>query len=114
MLMPLYLVTSLYDEGISAANFRVVEAASKRDIAAHMLAHADQWAFFLRRAFPRDWRGAGPHLGSLLDCARDPAMSPERFLELIDMTSVDGDSAAQLAIHDITVYSLSEVDTQPG
>jgi len=41
-------------------------------------------------------------------------MSPERFLELIDMTSVDGDSAAQLAIHDITVYSLSEVDTQPG
>ena len=45
--MPLYLVTSLYDEGISAANFRVVEAASQRDIAAHMLAHPDQWAFFL-------------------------------------------------------------------
>ena len=44
--MPPYLVTSLYDEGISAANFRVVEAASKRDIAAHMLAHPDQWAFF--------------------------------------------------------------------
>jgi len=101
--MPPYLVTSLYDEGISAANFRVVEAASKRDIAAHMLAHPDQWAFFLQRSFPQDWRGGGPNLGSLLDCARDPAMTPERFLELIDMTRVDGDSEAQLAIHDSTV-----------
>src|SRR5437016_3426927 len=36
--MPLYLVTSLYDEGITTANFCVVEAASKRDIAVHMLA----------------------------------------------------------------------------
>ena len=113
MLMPLYLVTSLYDEGISATNFRVVEAASKRDIAVHMLAHPDRWAFFLRRSFPRDWSGTGPNLGSLLDCTHDPAMTPERFLELIDMTSVDGDAAAQLAIHDITVYPLSEVDTQP-
>ena len=52
--MPLYLVTSLYDEGISAANFRVVEAASKRDIAAHMLVQADQWIFFLQRSFPQD------------------------------------------------------------
>ncbi len=114
MLMPLYLVTSLYDEGISAANFRVVEAASKRDIAAHMLVQADQWIFFLQRSFPQDWRGGGPNLGSLLDCARDPAMTPERFLELIDMTRVDGDSAAQLAIHAITVYSLSEVDAPPN
>jgi hypothetical protein len=111
--MPLYLVTSLYDEGISTANFCVVEAASKRDIAVHMLAHPAQWAFFLQRAFPRDWRGAGPHLGSLLDCTHDPTMTPERFLELIDMTWVDGDSAAQLAIHHITVYALAAVDTQP-
>ena len=111
--MPLYLVTSLYDEGISATNFRVVEAASKRDIAVHMLTHPEQWAFFLQRAFPRDWRRAGPHLGSLLDCTRDPGMTPERFLELIDMTWVDGDSAAQLAIHEITVSLLAAVDTQP-
>jgi hypothetical protein len=111
--MPLYLVTSLYDEGISAANFRVVEAASKRDIAVHMLEHPEQWAFFLRRSFPRDWRGAGPHLGSLLDCTHDLGMTPERFLELIDMTWVDGDSAAQLAIHEITVSPLAAVHTQP-
>jgi hypothetical protein len=111
--MPLYLVTSLYDEGISPANFCVVEAASKREIAVHMLAHPEQWAFFLQRALPRDWRGAGPHLGSLLDCAHDPGMTPERFLELIDMTWVDGDSAAQLAIHEITVSPLAAVQTQP-
>ena len=72
--MPLYLVTSLYDEGISAANFRVVEAASKREIAVHMLSHPAQWAFFLQRALPRDWRGAGPHLGSLLVLQRDITM----------------------------------------
>jgi hypothetical protein len=111
--MPLYLVTSLYDEGISATNFRVVEAASKRDIAAHMLAHPDRWAFFLGRSLPRDWRGPRTNLGSLLDCAHDPAMTPEWFLELIDMTWVDGDSAAQLAIHEITVSPLAAVQTQP-
>ena len=111
--MPLYLVTSLYDEGISTANFCVVEAASKRDIAVHMLTHPEQWAFFLGRAFPRDWRRAGSHLGSLLDCTRDPVMTPERLLELIDMTWVDGDSAAQLAIHEITVSPLAAVHTQP-
>jgi hypothetical protein len=40
-------------------------------------------------------------------------MTPERFLELIDMIWVDGDSAAQLAIHHITVSPLAAVDTQP-
>ena len=40
-------------------------------------------------------------------------MTPERLLELIAMTRVDGDSAAQLAIHAVTVYALSAVETQP-
>jgi hypothetical protein len=38
--MPLFLVTSLYDEGISLNGFRVVEAGSKQAIAQHMLEHA--------------------------------------------------------------------------
>jgi hypothetical protein len=40
-------------------------------------------------------------------------MTPERLLELIDMTGVDGDSDAQLAIHKITVDKLSTVNTDP-
>jgi hypothetical protein len=35
------------------------------------------------------------------------------LLELIDMTSLDGDSDAQLAIHKITVEQLSTVNTNP-
>jgi hypothetical protein len=38
-------------------------------------------------------------------------MTPERFLELIGMTRVDGDSWAQLAIHPVMVKSLEQVDT---
>jgi hypothetical protein len=40
-------------------------------------------------------------------------MTPERLLELIKMTSVDGDSTAQLAIHKITVNQLFDINTDP-
>jgi hypothetical protein len=37
--MPLFLVTSLIDEGMSSSDFVVVQATSVEEIAAHMLAH---------------------------------------------------------------------------
>ena len=113
--MPLYLVSNLYDEGIYPYNFRVVEAASLLLIATHMLVAPHQWEFFLNRSVPRNWQDKKFNSGSLSlwDCVQDPNMTSERLLELIEMTSVDGDSDAQLAIHEITIQSLSEINTDP-
>ena len=98
--MPLYLITSLYDEGISPNNFRLVEADSALAVAAHMLAHPQQWNFFLVRAFDEDLP-----LGIL---------TPETLLEKVNRTYVDGDSGAQLRITPITVQSLAQIDTIPA
>lgn len=108
--MALYLITSLIDEGMYANDFIVVEAESELAIAAHMLAHPERWGRFLRSAYPSDWRSGIAAHGNLLDCARLPDMTPERFLELIQTTRVDGDSWAQLAIHEVTLKGLDEVD----
>ncbi|BBD59004.1 hypothetical protein NIES2109_17830 [Nostoc sp. HK-01] len=110
--MPLYLITSLFDEGINPSNFRVVEADSKLDIASHILSYPHQWERFLRSSFPRDWRHLESNVGSLWDCVQAQSMTSERLLELIDMTRVDGDSGTQLAIHEITVQFLSDINTK--
>jgi hypothetical protein len=98
--MPLYLVTSLYDEGISPNLFRLVQADSALAVAAHMLTHPDSWGFFLRRAFGEDLP-----LGIL---------TPDTLLERIERTHVDGDSSAQLRISPVTVQSLDEIETDPS
>ena len=108
--MTLFLVTSLIDEGIYDSSFQVVEASSKVEIAAHMINNSWQWEHFLRNSVPSDWRGGGINYGTLLDCVRRSDITPERLLELIDMTRVDGDSYAQLAIHEISPTSLEEVN----
>lgn len=109
----LYLITSLIDEGIYDSSFRVVEAGSELEIAEHILAHPAPWQWFLDSSYPRDWQNPRFSVGSLWDCVQDPQMTPERLLELIKMTSVDGDSEAQLAIHKITVDRLSDINTDP-
>ncbi len=106
----LYLVTSLYDEGIYASNFRVVEAESELAIAEHMLSHPWQWQRFLEVSYPRDWQNRSFSVGTLWDCVQDSTMTPARLLELMKMTGADGDSEAQLAINKITVEQLSQVD----
>lgn len=108
--MALFLVTSLLDEGIYDSRFQVVEANSKLEIAAHIISHSWQWERFLRNSVPSDWRGGGENYGTLLDCVRRSDITPERLLELIDMTRVDGDSDAQLAIHEIIPIFLHEVN----
>lgn len=112
--MPLYLITSLIDEGIYSSSFRVVEVPSKLALAEHMLSHSFQWRWFLERSYPRDWLRQSTSVGSLWDCIQAQTLTPEQFLELINKTRVDGDSEAQLAIHEITIHQLSEVDTEPS
>jgi len=111
--MALYLVTSLFDEGMYESDFQVVEAQSKLEIAQHMLSYPHQWENYLSRAYPRNWRDHTFNVGSLWDCVHSDQMTPDRLLELIDMTSVDGDSTSQLRIFEIQVQQLSEVDTNP-
>lgn len=89
--MPLFLVTSLYDEGISPNLFRVVEAASIEAIASHMIEHPEAWNYFFERSFGEDLP-----IGIL---------TPKALLERINRTYVDGDSVAQLRITPITVES---------
>lgn len=98
--MLLFLITSLYDEGISPNGFRVVEAESKLAIAQHMLEHPDQWGYFLYRAFHQELVGQ--------------SLTPAQFLERIEQTHVDGDSSAQLRISEATVQSLAQLDTDPS
>jgi len=98
--MPLFLITSLYDEGISPNLFRVVEAESKQAIAQHMLAHPERWDYFLYRCFHEEqW---------------ESTLTPEQLLERIERTHVDGDSVAQLRISEITVQSLDAVNSKPS
>jgi hypothetical protein len=92
--MPLFLVTSVCDEGVYESNFRLVEAPSREAVAQHMLDHVHHWERFLRPTKlwwdltyyeykygqPRGWSAAD-------------------FLAQIDRTSVDGDSSNQLRIH---------------
>ncbi len=98
--MPLFLITSLYDEGISPNLLRVVEAESPQAIAAHLLQHPEQWDYFLHRSFSEDLP-----LGTL---------TPEALLERIQRNSVDGDSTAQLRITPIAIESLDALSTAPS
>lgn len=97
--MPLFLITSLYDEGLSPNTMRVVEAESDLAIAAHILHHPDRWGYFLRRSFGED--------------LPLETLTPETLLERINSSSIDGDSIAQLRITPITVQPLDKVTTGP-
>lgn len=98
--MPLFLITSLYDEGISPNVFRLVEAESKRVIAQHMLEHPDQWDYFLYRSFHEE--------------RLEPTLTAEQLLERMEQTHVDGDSVAQLRLSEVAVQSLDEVLATPS
>lgn len=98
--MPLFLITSLFDEGISPSCFRVVEADSELAVAQHMLKHPQQWGFFLRRAFH--------------ESLERQVFTPQQFLDRVAQTYVDGDSDAQLRISKITVHPLNAVNTEPS
>jgi hypothetical protein len=94
----LFLVTCVYDEGVYAENFRVVEAPSRLAVAQAIVESPDIWSKFLHDAQLYDpiVRGNQPYY-------TDPRpVSAEEALRLIDRSSVDGDSRARMSIHPIT------------
>ncbi len=94
----LFLVTCVYDEGVYETSFRVVEAPSRLAVAQHIVDQPDIWNQFLHDAHLYDpiIRGNRPYYA-------DPCpVTAEEALRLIDHSSVDGDSRAQMSIHPVT------------
>ncbi|MEM8809092.1 MAG: hypothetical protein AAF921_23285 [Cyanobacteria bacterium P01_D01_bin.44] len=126
--MALFLVTCVIDEGVYDGSFRVVEANSVVDVAGYMLSDYDSWRWFLKSSLFYIWlydREEGPtqlweSMNRVILNREDSdrlesafsawfkTLTPERLLEWIGRTRVDGDSSAQLAIHEIKV--IEKVD----
>ncbi len=118
----MFLITCVYDEGIYEDNFRVVEAVSREAIAEYILKNYEIFADYLDRSIFYKWlddQEVGPKefwekMHRVILNAEDRqklkdifkpwflSLSPQEVLEWTDRTSVDGDSYAQMAIHEIT------------
>lgn len=119
--MALFLVTSVYDDGVSEGSFRVVKASSREAVARHILAHCDTWEPFITSSIFHLWLHdpeAGPMelwegMNRVILNAEDRQklmkvfipwlrqLSAETFLQWVARTYVDGGSQAQLTIHEI-------------
>src|SRR5579871_4018297 len=94
----LFLVTCVYDEGVYAESFRVVEAPSRLAVAQHIVDCPDIWNRFLHDAHLYD-----PIIRGNMPYYVDPCpVTAAEALRLIDRSSVDGDSRARMSIHPIT------------
>lgn len=120
--MALFLVTSVFDEGVYENSFRVVKASSREAVAKYILNHSKSWENFISSSLFYLWLSdpkEGPK--ELWDRMRHVILneedrqklmnlftpwllklSPQEFLKWADRTRVDGDSDAQLAIYEIT------------
>ena len=68
--MPLFLITSVCDEGVSESGFKLVEADSRIAIAQDILKRPHDWEPFLRRlSFGGNSRTMSTNMGSLGDGA---------------------------------------------
>ena len=94
--MPLFLVTSVCDEGVYARSFRVVEAESEIAVAQNIMNHSYDWETLLDNTelwwdLMKYEHKYGEPLG----------WTAEELLDKIQETYVDGDSRDQLRIHEI-------------
>ena len=107
----LFLVTCVYDEGVYASSFRVVEAPSRLAVAQAIVDKPDIWSQFLRDAHLYD-----PIIRGNMPYYADPRpVTAEEALRLIDGSSVDGDSRARMSIYpitDIITLPVSEPQTK--
>jgi len=121
----------VYDEGIYQSSFRVVNASSREEVAQYILTHYDSWEDYLSRSIFYLWlydQNEGPtalweSMGHVIMNEEDSKtlmnrfipwvlqLSPQELLTWADRTHVDGDSHAQLAIHEITEIEEVSQDT---
>jgi hypothetical protein len=95
--MPLFLVTSVLDEGVYENSFRVIEAKSEIAIAQHILDNPYHWEDMLRNTTL--WWDLTYYEYKY----KEPlGWSAEDLLKKIEETHVDGDSENQFRIHEIT------------
>jgi hypothetical protein len=110
--MPLFLVSSVIDEGISRHRVRLVEAQPALAVAQSMLDRPDACQDLIGYTRPLilsdGTRGVqmGYHDKMLGESIDAPGMTAERLLELIQLTQVDGDSYAQVRITPLTIVPL--------
>jgi hypothetical protein len=94
--MPLFLITSVCDEGVSEPNFIVVEAESRLAIAQDILDRPYNWQRLLRNT--KLWWELTYYEYKY---GRPRGWSPADLLKKIEATHVDGDSENQFRIHEI-------------
>lgn len=93
--MPLFLITSVCDEGLSDTSFRVVEAGSRLAVAQDILQNAAKWENMLwNTRFWREYRSVSRYEEPRRWSAAD-------LLVQIDRSHVDGDSENQFRIQEI-------------
>jgi len=94
--MPLFLITSVCDEGVYESCFRVVEAESRETIAQNILDRPYDWEKFLRNT--KIWWELTRYEYKY---GQPRGWSPADLLKEIDASHVDGDSENQFRIHEI-------------
>lgn len=94
----LFLVTCVYNYGVDEDNFKVVEAGSRLEVVESIVDNPDFWNTFLQDSnlYEPIVRGNMPYY------VEGRPVTAEEALTLIDRSSVDGDSRAQLSILPIT------------
>ena len=94
----LFLVTCVYNYGVDEDNFKVVEADSRLEVVESIVDNPDFWNEFLRDSnlYEPIVRGDRPYY------VEGQPVTAEEALALINRSSVDGDSRAQLSILPIT------------
>ncbi len=102
--MPLFLITSVCDEGVYESSFKVVEADSRIAIAENILQHPWDWKPFLERT--KLWYDLTYYEYKY---GQPRGWSPAELLEKIDSTHVDGSSDFQFRI-----YEKKAIEKIPG
>ncbi len=106
----LFLVISVFNDGVYADSFRVVEATSRLTVAQHIVSNPDIWTKFLRDAHLYD-----PIVRGNMPYYVDPRpVTAEEALRLIDRSSVDSDNRARISIHPITEILPLPVSEPPA
>jgi hypothetical protein len=118
----LFIVASIYDEGLGMGLYQLIEAESKNEIIRHFYEHPEVWERYLERSYPdvrgkyyRQFQVSPDGRRTLLRILLEEQPTFAEFVEYCELTSVDGDSAARLDILPVPVTTLDSLkQTDPA